>query len=406
MKDMASNVVERIYQFNENRDAELVKLKYEKMRGDVFTFFRGTCHLFYQDWPQDSSLNQAPPVWNCGDLHLQNFGTYKGDNRLVYFDINDFDEAALAPCTWDVTRLVTSIIVASHSLKLEEKEALSLCNEFLDTYAKTLAKGQARTVQEDTAKGMVKEHFESLEKRNRKDFLDKRTEVKAGKRRFITNGDRVASPQGNRFRKCPDKQREQLFILLDAWAAKQGKLEFFYVLDVALRIAGTGSLGIPRYAVLIEGKGSPDNNYILDIKQSRSSSLEPYAIPQPQWESEAHRIVTIEQRMQGTPAALLTAVLLEDKYYVMRELQPIQDKINLVEWNGKLKRLEKVLKTMAKVTAWDQLRSGGRQGSAIADDLIAFASAPPFDWKKEILNYAKSYADQVEADYVAFCASA
>ncbi|HAX74595.1 MAG TPA: DUF2252 domain-containing protein [Cyanobacteria bacterium UBA11372] len=402
---MASNVIERIYQFNENRDAELVKIKYERMRADVFTFFRGTCHLFYQDWPQDSPLNQAPPVWNCGDLHLQNFGTYKGDNRLVYFDINDFDEAVLAPCTWDVTRLVTSIIVASHTLKLDESQALCLCNEFLDTYAKTLEKGQARTVHKDTAKGMVKEHFETIEKRNRKDFLDKRTEVKAGKRRFITNGVRVASPQGNRFRKCPDEQREKIIILLDEWAAKQGKLEFFYVLDVALRIAGTGSLGIPRYAVLIEGKGSPDNNYILDIKQSRSSSLEPYAIPQPKWESEAERIVTIEQRMQGTPAALLTAVLLEDKYYVMRELQPIQDKIDLAEWNGKLKRLEKVLKTMAKVTAWDQLRSGGRQGSAIADDLIAFASTPPFDWKNAILDYAKRYADQVEADYAAFCAS-
>lgn len=396
---MASNVVERIYQFNQNRDPELVKLKYERMRADVFTFFRGTCHLFYQDWSQDSPLNQAPPVWNCGDLHLENFGTYKGDNRLVYFDINDFDEGSLAPCTWDVTRLVTSVIVASHTLKLSEEQALCLCNEFLDTYAKTLAKGQTRTVHEDTSKGMVKEHFETLQKRNRKDFLDKRTQLKGGKRRFITNGDR--------FRKCPDEQREKIIILLDEWAAKQEKLQFFYVLDVALRIAGTGSLGIPRYAVLIEGKGSPDNNYILDIKQSRSSSLQPYVkLPQPHWESEAHRIVTIEQRMQGTPAALLTTVLLEDKYYVLRELQPMQDKINLAEWNGKLKRLEKVLKTMAEVTAWDQLRSGGRQGSAIADDLIAFASASSFDWKKEILDYAKRYADQVEADYAAFCATA
>ena len=396
---MASNVVERIHQFNQNREPELLKIKYDKMRADVFTFFRGTCHLFYGDWPQDSPLNQAPTAWNCGDLHLENFGTYKGDNRLVYFDINDFDEGVLAPCTWDVTRLVTSVIVASHSLKLEESQALSLCNAFLDSYAETLAKGQARNVQKETSKGMVKEHFESLEQRNRKAFLDKRTQVKGGKRQFITDGDR--------FRPCPHDQREKITVLLDEWATTQGKLEFFYVLDVALRIAGTGSLGIPRYAVLIEGKGSPDNNYILDIKQSRSSSLQPYVnLPQPQWENEADRIVTIEQRMQGTPAALLTAVLLEDKYYVMRELQPIGDKINLVEWNGKLKRLEKVLNTMAQVTAWDQLRSGGREGSAIADDFIAFAIAPPIDWKKDILDYAKGYADQVEADYAAFCASA
>jgi len=37
---------------------------------------------------------------------FRELGTYKGDNRLVYFDINDFDEAVLAACTFDVTREV------------------------------------------------------------------------------------------------------------------------------------------------------------------------------------------------------------------------------------------------------------------------------------------------------------
>jgi uncharacterized protein (DUF2252 family) len=383
-KNMGRNVVEIIHQFNQNRDPELLKLKYAKMRADVFTFFRGTCHLFYQDLPQDSTLNQAPTAWNCGDLHLENFGTYKGDNRLVYFDINDFDEGVLAPCNWDITRLVTSVIIASHSLGLKESQAICLCEVFLKKYTKTLARGQARTVHEETSEGMVREHFESLEKRNRKVFLDKRTEEKAGKRRFIVNGDRFAV--------CADTEREKITILLEEWATEQKNPNFYQVVDVAKRIAGTGSLGIPRFAVLIEGKGSPDNNYILDIKQSRSSSLQPYVtLPQPEWDNEAKRIVTIEQRMQGTPAALLTEILLDGKSYVMRELQPSQDKINLAEWNGKLGRLEKVLKTMAEVTAWAQLRSSGRQGSAIADDLITFANR---------------YADQVKADYAAFCASA
>jgi uncharacterized protein (DUF2252 family) len=48
---------------------------------------------------------------------------------------------------------------------------------------------------------------------------------------------------------------------------------FFEVLDVAHRIAGTGSLGLERYVVLIEGKGSPNGNYLLDLKQSLASSL-------------------------------------------------------------------------------------------------------------------------------------
>lgn len=392
---MTRDVVKRIEQFNQNRDPELLKLKYEKMRSDVFSFFRGTCHLFYEDWPKDSPLNQAPPAWNCGDLHLENFGTYKGDDRLVYFDINDFDEGILAPCTWDVTRVVTSIIVASHSLQLKESEAIALCYVFVNTYSSTLAKGQARTVREETAEGMVKEHFESLRKRNRKAFLDKRTQERGGKRRFIIDN--------KRFRECPDDMCKNITVLLNEWAIKQDNPEFFKVLDVAQRIAGTSSLGIPRYAVLVQGEDSPDNNYILDIKECRPSSLQKYVdLPQPQWQNDGQRIVAIEQRMQGTPAALLTAVLLENKYYLMRELQPSQDKIDLAEWDGKLGRLETVLKTMAQVTAWDQLRSTGRQGSAIADDLIAFASEPDFDWRSAVIQYANRYADQVEEDYAAF----
>ena len=107
-----ATVVERIQQFNHNRKPELLTLKYQMMRQNAFAFLRGTCHLFYEDFPAHSPLNLAPPVWICGDLHLENFGSYKGNDRLVYFDINDFDEAVLAPCTWDLARFLTAILVA------------------------------------------------------------------------------------------------------------------------------------------------------------------------------------------------------------------------------------------------------------------------------------------------------
>jgi uncharacterized protein (DUF2252 family) len=70
-------------------------------------------------------------------------------------------------------------------------------------------------------------------------------------------------------------------------------------------------------------------------------------------------------------------------------------------WNGKLRRLQKVLATMGKITAWDQLRSGGRQGSAIADELISFAENSLY-WESELLSYAKAYAVKVAADFEEF----
>ena len=60
-------------------------------------FLRGSAHLFHARLKR-GVFKPAPVAWCCGDMHLENFGSYHGDNGLAYFDINDFDEAALAPC--------------------------------------------------------------------------------------------------------------------------------------------------------------------------------------------------------------------------------------------------------------------------------------------------------------------
>ena len=87
------SIGEIILEDNRGRDPERLKLKLAVLRADPFSFFRGTSRLFYSTTPLDHRLRASPMVLVCGDLHLENFGTYKGDNRLVYFDLNDFDEA-------------------------------------------------------------------------------------------------------------------------------------------------------------------------------------------------------------------------------------------------------------------------------------------------------------------------
>ena len=81
--ESVNEVTERILRFNAGRAADLLKIKYAKMAERPFAFYRATCHLFADAWPRDSALNSTPPVWGCGDLHFENFGSYKGDNRLV-----------------------------------------------------------------------------------------------------------------------------------------------------------------------------------------------------------------------------------------------------------------------------------------------------------------------------------
>jgi uncharacterized protein (DUF2252 family) len=44
----------------------------------------------------------SPVFWICVGLHIENFASYKGDNCLAYFDLNDFDESILAPVAWEL----------------------------------------------------------------------------------------------------------------------------------------------------------------------------------------------------------------------------------------------------------------------------------------------------------------
>src|ERR1700729_2964348 len=124
-------IAERINAFNEDRLPEYRSLKYRIMADNAFSFFRGTCHLFYEDLSGHNQIPFSPPGWVCGDLHLANFGSYKGDNRLVYFDMNDFDEGLLAPVALEVLRMITSIFTGCESLGIHQRETEQIAALFL-----------------------------------------------------------------------------------------------------------------------------------------------------------------------------------------------------------------------------------------------------------------------------------
>jgi uncharacterized protein (DUF2252 family) len=383
-----------IQSFNSQRDPQLVSQKYRKMRKNAFAFFRGTCHLFYQDLSIESSLSFAPPVWICGDLHLENFGTYKSDDRQIYFGIDDFDEGNLAPCTWDIARLLTSILLAGDSLEFDRSDGERLMEVFLDSYVNTLVAGRIGAIGQNNARGIIADLLETLSHRNRSDFLDERTNLIKDCRQLQFDDEKIL--------KISKQQQTRVTQAIEHWAQDREDRGFFEVLDVGFRVAGTGSLGLDRYLILVTGKGSPARNYLLDFKQQQPSALAPYLIqPQPQWTNQATRVMQLQKLVQPAPPALLAAIEFNDGSYLLRELQPTQDKIELKTDRISMRQLAKLIETIGQIAAFAHLHSSGKMGAAIDRDLMQFGQN--LDWHQEILNYASNCARQVRLDYQEFC---
>ena len=387
------NAVNEIKRYNAGREPERLQLKYQKMRSSPFVFMRGSCHLFYVRLSGINLIKSAPTVWTCGDLHLENFGSYKGDNRLAYFDLNDFDEAALAPASWELVRMLTSILVAAPSLSISPSAATTLCEIYLRNYAQALGAGKAYWIERETAKGQIRDLLISLHERQRSAFIRERTQLK-GKRRFL-------KIDGKRTLTATQAQHQAVAAFMGKFALKQPQPAFFKLLDVVRRVAGTGSLGVERYTLLVQGKGGVDGHYLLDFKQSLPSSLSlHFASLQPAWASEAQRVVKVQHRMQAVSVALLAPVKFGGKPFVLRELQPQQDRLVLSATNKRDDSLKASVATMGQMLAWAQLRSAGQGGSADADTLMAFGQRKK--WQAKLLVAVSRCAVLVAQDAATF----
>src|SRR5262249_13341496 len=158
-------------------------------------------------------------------------------------------------------------------------------------------------------RGIVHDLIFQVRTRNRAAFLDSRTTLANGQRSLLVDGKHALA--------ATKAKRVAVSEFITQWGMRQIEPQFFRVLDVARRIAGVGSLGIERYVILVEGKGSPNRNFLLDLKAEPVSSLQPYLVlPQPHWQSAAERVVTIQRWVQTVPPALLMPVAFADKSFV------------------------------------------------------------------------------------------
>ena len=363
--------------------------KFKAIQESTFRFYRGTCHLFYDRLSSLGMPKDRTEAWICGDLHLENFGSFKGDNRLVYFDLNDFDEAIKAPLSMEVLRFATAILIASDLFKYKTKQAKELVSVGLQTYRDTIISSKALMMERDIATGLMKDFFDQLAQDKRDAFIKRITKLKGKKLQLMIDN--------IHFHELDPEAHEALMTWYSGEFAEADRLGDMEILDCVHRVAGTGSLGVERYAILVRNKITK-KHYLLDMKEARPSSLQPHVqIRQPKWKNEAERVIAIQTRLEFCPPALLRPVYYDKKWFVLKELQPVQDKVDLALAKGKLNKLEDFILPMAQLAAYAHLRGTGRQGSSTADELAESVSRPK--WLHQRTELARELAEQTRTDY-------
>jgi hypothetical protein len=201
-------------------------LKHTRMAEDTFQFLRATFYRWVQVWPQICpDLARAPRVLAVGDLHVENFGTWRDKEGRLIWGVNDFDEAYPIAYTNDLVRLAVSahLAISANHLSIGQEDA---CSSILAGYREGLETGGKPFV---------------LEEENR--WL---REAATGELRdpvhFWGKMNALPSVRGE----VPKSARRALEDLLPAPGL---------VYRVAHRVAGLGSLGRERYVALADWEG-------------------------------------------------------------------------------------------------------------------------------------------------------
>jgi hypothetical protein len=118
-----------------------LRLKHERMKAELFPFFRATYYRWAQLWPEICpDLAKAPHVLAVGDLHVENFGTWRDIEGRLIWGVNDFDEAWPMAYTIDLVRLAVSAHLATEAGHLPLKKE-DICDTLLEGYRESIKEG-------------------------------------------------------------------------------------------------------------------------------------------------------------------------------------------------------------------------------------------------------------------------
>jgi hypothetical protein len=330
-----------------------LELKHQRMAESPFLMLRATFYRWVQHWPEVCpDLAAAPVVLSVGDLHVENFGTWRDAEGRLIWGINDFDEAYPMPYTNDLVRLAASAILAiqGNRLSLDPQNA---CDAILAGYADALEQGGCPFVLTE-----LHPWLRDLAHSNLRDpvaYWDKLDKLPATTKAIAP----------------------AVIAALERWLPEQG-LSY----KLVHRIAGLGSLGRQRFVALADWRGG---HIAREAKALTVSACV--------WEKPAGGAAEIfYQKILGTSVRVLDPWVQLSGSWIVRRLAPDCSRIELAAL-PKDRDEQKLLHAMGQETANIHLgdRSAKtaigkdvpqRQGHWLRKAAAAMAAATEEDWRQ------------------------
>jgi uncharacterized protein (DUF2252 family) len=401
--------IELVLESNEGRTPELVPIRHGRMLQSPFAFFRGTAGLMAADLAHTPVSGLR--VQACGDAHLLNFGAFATPERNVIFDINDLDETLPAPWEWDLKRLAASVVVAGRHLGLRENDSVRAAAATVRAYREqmadyafmkalevwydridldsmierfrkeevdknTLARGEGR-IEKARARSVVEHDFPKLVEHH-----GARPLIKDNPPLIFHPGEELAPGYTARYAEAIALYRESL--------AEHVRVLFdrFHFFDLAIKVVGVGSVGTLCAVGLF--MAADDDPLFLQVKEARTSVLEPYA-GKSLHSNHGQRVIAGQHLMQSASDIFLGWTQgLNRKHYYVRQLRDVKISAIIEDWDGNM------LRAYSKVCGLALARAHARSGDAA---MISgyMGSSETFD--DAICEFAVEYADQTQRDH-------
>jgi len=196
------------------------------MAVDPLKFLRATYYRWSQLFPEVcQELARAPSLLAVGDLHVENFGTWRDAEGRLVWGVNDFDEVHRVAYTNDLVRLAVSALLAirTGNLRITQKE---LCRAILAGYSTSIGGGGRPMVLAESDRWLRLQALNRL--RDPVDYWDKMAKL---------SRTRAVAPEASKL------LAESLPKGVETVAVKR-------------RRAGLGSLGHERYVALGKWRGA------------------------------------------------------------------------------------------------------------------------------------------------------